>query len=136
MDPLRTLIRDYRKLAFVLLALALCLKALVPAGFMVERRAMVLTVSICADGLGVPSTRQMVIPMKSDPSAHKGDQSKPDGSCSFTALGFGALAAVDPALLTAALLFIIALGFTRVAERRRIVPHRLLPPAHGPPSFG
>jgi hypothetical protein len=133
---LRALILDHRKLALLLLALTLCVKALVPTGFMVERKAMVLTVSICADGLGSPTTKQMVIPMKSDPASHGGEHGKRDGNCAFTSLGFGALASVDPALLAVALLFILALGFIGFVQRRFAAPVRLLPPAQGPPLFG
>ena len=78
MNVLRTLILDHRKLALTLLVLTLCVKALVPAGFMVQRKAMVLTVSICADGLGTRATQQMVIPMKPDPAPHGGDHGKRD----------------------------------------------------------
>ena len=116
--------------------MTLCVKALVPAGFMVDRKAIVLTVSICADGLGTRATQQMVIPMKPDPAPHGGDYGKQDGSCAFTSLGSGALASVDPVLLTAALLFILALGFVGVLRRRPVVALRLLPPAQGPPLFG
>jgi hypothetical protein len=132
----RALILDHRKLALLLIALTLCVKALVPTGFMVERKAMMLTVSICADGLGSPTTQKIVIPMKSDPDSHGGEHGKRDGNCAFTSLGFGALASVDPALLAVALLFILALGFTGVVQRKLIAPVRLLPPAQGPPLFG
>jgi hypothetical protein len=136
MASFRALILDHRKLALLLLALTLCVKALVPTGFMVERKAMVLTVSICADGLGSPATQQMVIPMKSEPDSHGGEQDKRDGNCAFTSLGFGALASVDPVLLAVAWLFILALGFTGFVQRRFAAPVRLLPPAQGPPLFG
>jgi hypothetical protein len=132
----RTLILDHRRLALALLALTLCVKAVVPAGFMIERKAMVLTVLICADGLGSRTTQQIVIPMKSDPASHGGEHGKRDGSCTFTSLGFGALASVDPVLLTISSLFILALGFIGVVQRRLIAPVRLLPPAQGPPRFG
>lgn len=135
MFTIRALILDHRKLALLLLVLALCVKALVPAGFMVERKAMVLTVSICADGLGARTTQKMVIPMESNPASHGGEQSKRDGSCAFTSLGAGALAAVDAPLLAVAMLFILALGFTAVAQRQFVTPVRLLPPAQGPPNF-
>jgi hypothetical protein len=135
-NPLRISIFNYRKLALLLLALTLCVKALVPAGFMVERKAMVLTVTICTDGLGAAVTQQMVIPMKPDPASHKGEPSKDDGICGFTAIGFGALAAVDPAHLATALLFILALGFVAQSKRRWVASRRLLPPANGPPRFG
>jgi hypothetical protein len=133
---IRALILGHRKYALLLLALALLVKALVPAGLMVERKAMVLTVSICADGLGIRTTEQMVIPMKSDPASHDSDQSKRDGNCAFTSLGFGALATVDPALLAVAILFMLALGFIGYVQRRFVSPVRLLPPAQGPPLFG
>jgi hypothetical protein len=132
----RAMILDHRKLALLLLALTLCVKALVPTGYMVDRKAMVLTVSICADGLGTRTTQQMVIPMKSDPGSQSGENGKRDGNCAFTSLGFGALASVDPALLAVALLFILALGFTGFVQRRFAAPVRLLPPAQGPPLFG
>lgn len=135
MSLIRALILNHRKLVLLLLALALCVKALVPAGFMVERNAMVLTISICADGLGAPTTQQMVIPMKPDAASHGGDHGKRDGSCAFTSLGAGALAAADASLLAIALLFILALGFVAVAQRQFITPVRLLPPAQGPPHF-
>ena len=95
MTLFRVLILNHRKLALMLLVFTLCVKALVPAGFMVERKAMVLTVSICADGLGTRTTQQMVIPMKPDPASHGSDHGKRDGSCAFTSLGSGSLAAVD-----------------------------------------
>jgi hypothetical protein len=132
----RALILDHRKLALLLFALTLCVKALVPTGYMVDRKAMVLTVSICADGLGTRTTQQMVIPMKSDPGSQSGEHGKRDGNCAFTSLGFGALASVDPALLAVALLFILALGFTGFVQRRFAAPVRLLPPSQGPPLFG
>ncbi len=133
---MRALILDHRKLALLLLVLALCVKALVPAGFMVERKAMVLTVSICTDGLSAPTTQQLVIPMKSAQDSDGGDHAKRDGNCAFTSLGFGGLAAIDAALLIVALLFILTLGFTAVAQRRLAAPFRLLPPAQGPPLLG
>jgi hypothetical protein len=132
----RALILGHRKLALLLLALTLCVKALVPTGFMVERNAMVLTISICAGGLEGPTTQNIVIPMKSDPASHGGEHGKRDGNCAFTSLGFGALASADTALLAVALLFILALGFTGVVQRRLVAPIRLLPPAQGPPLFG
>ena len=136
MTLFRVLILNHRKLALMLLVFTLCVKALVPAGFMVERKAMVLTVSICADGLGTRTTQQMVIPMKPDPASHGSDHGKRDGSCAFTSLGSGSLAAVDPMLLAVALLFILALGFVGVLQRRPLVALRLLPPAQGPPLLG
>ena len=43
------LLREHRRLAAILVALALCMKALVPAGFMIGASARLITVEICAD---------------------------------------------------------------------------------------
>jgi hypothetical protein len=74
--------------------------------------------------------------MESEPESHHGDQSKRNGSCGFTTLGFGALEAVDPLLLAVAFLFILTLGFIAYPPRRHATPRRNLPPAQGPPLFG
>jgi hypothetical protein len=136
MGTFRILILDYRRLALALLAITLCIKAFVPAGFMIERKSMILTVSICADGLGANMPSQLVIPMKADPVSHSDQKAKRDGNCAFTSLSLGALASADPAILFIALLFILALGFAAIAPYRLVMPDRLLPPAQGPPVLG
>jgi hypothetical protein len=52
MELLRAFFRDHRRLAALLVALALCVKALVPAGYMPGAHGKVLTVEICADASG------------------------------------------------------------------------------------
>ena len=51
MYAFRAFLLHHRRFAALLVAAALCLKALVPAGYMVSSEARVLTVQICADTL-------------------------------------------------------------------------------------
>jgi hypothetical protein len=132
MTLLRALIFDHRKLAMLLVAAALAVKALVPAGYMVSRGPLILTVSICAESLGTQQTRQLVIPMK-DGQVPSSKHDKRDGACAYSALGFGSLAAIDPILLAFALAFVLALGFVANAPMRRTLASRLRPPLRGPP---
>ncbi|MBC2666815.1 hypothetical protein H7F51_14955 [Novosphingobium flavum] len=129
MTLLRAFLRDHRKLASLVLAMALLMKALVPAGYMVESGSRVLAVAICADASGGHFTLQIVIPGKTDGEAR---HDKAEGTCAFSALAMGALGGADPALLLIALAFILLLGLAPAPARRK-GPARLRPPLRGPP---
>jgi hypothetical protein len=136
MGALRTVLRDHRRLAGLLLALAITMKALVPAGFMVGQHATVLTIEICADTLGAKVTKQIIVPQQG--GAHgkvQGDPAKPSGSCPFGVLAMATLTGADVVLLAAALAFILVLGFAppNVVPSRKFA--RALPPLRGPPAF-
>ena len=135
MNPLRPLIRSHRKLALCLLAVALLVKALVPAGYMVGGTFKMLTVSICADSTGGVITKQMAVPIKQDPGKASGESAKDSGTCAFTALSSGSLGGADIALLAAALAFILALGFAAQVAPHRAAISWLRPPLRGPPSL-
>lgn len=111
---------------------ALCLKAAVPAGFMLETKGRVLTVALCSDASGTAMTREIVIPHGPGEAAQ---QAKAQAACPFTALSMDALGGTDAVLLAAALAFILALGHlpVRVVPIRRIA--HLLPPLRGPPAL-
>lgn len=134
MYSLRALIHHHRRLALLLILCALCVKALVPAGYMVGPSAKTLTVSICADGAGAMLTKQIEIPMEN--GSHGSDKShgKADGTCAFSALAMAGMGGADANLLALALAFILVLGFasTTVARASRL-PH-LRPPLRGPPA--
>ncbi|MBB4613172.1 hypothetical protein [Novosphingobium taihuense] len=130
MGGLRTSLTLHYRLAILLVALALGMKALVPAGFMVEGSARSLTVLVCADSTGARSSVEITIPQSGTkvPALAKAHE-----SCAFSTLGFAALAATDPVQLAIALVFILALGIlarVTIAPRER---RRLLPPPCGPP---
>lgn len=139
MQGLRAFFRDHRRLAFALAALALAMKALLPAGFMVAQQARVLSVAICTDASGGKAvTRQIAVPMAHQNAGGVPDHAKGQGqgSCAFSALAMASLAGADTVLLAAALAFILALGFLPLAQRPWRRAQRLRPPLRGPPAFG
>jgi hypothetical protein len=116
------------------MALALCVKALVPSGYMIFAGSKTITVGLCTDGMGAPQTMTITIPM--DP-ASPGDpqhQSKSDTPCAFTALSMGALGGADAPLLALALAFILLLGTSFVPQMFAQSGVRWHPPLRGPPS--
>lgn len=130
MGGMRIFAKTHRQLAALLLAAALCLKVLVPAGFMPVSDQRLLTISICADTVGQHVTRQIAVPVKPDPASQ---HHAAKGDCAFTALSVGALGGTDAFLLAIALAFVLALGFVpvRIPELRGAA--RLRPPLRGPP---
>jgi hypothetical protein len=133
MGTLRAILRDYRRLAFVLVALSLMVKALVPAGFMLSQQGKVLTVLVCADTQGRQLTRQIVIPHSGEEGDAGGEHRDTGGVCAFSSLATGSLANTDMALLAIALVFILALGFAQVRPLRLERILHLRPPLRGPP---
>jgi hypothetical protein len=131
MTLMRTLLLRYRITAFAAIALALAMKAVVPAGYMVDSASKALTIRVCADAQLASTVRDIVVPMKGEPA---GKHSKADGTCPYGALSFAGLAGADPIQLALALLFILATGFTALAlpAPRRIA--HLRPPLRGPPT--
>ncbi|HWU01218.1 MAG TPA: DUF2946 family protein [Novosphingobium sp.] len=135
MTSLRAFFLHHRRLAALLLVLALCARALVPAGYMPAGGARILTVRICADTLGQTIVRQMVIPGQAGQHGDQhGEKGRADTPCHFAAMGHAMLGATDPVLLALALLFAFALAFLPLHAP---IPARvawLRPPLRGPPS--
>lgn len=133
MNRVRTFFMRHRTIALLLVVATLCMKALVPAGYMIGQDTKVLTVQICYDGLGHSLTKQIAIPMKGEPSDSTSKHEK--GECPFSSLSQASLGGADAALLAIALAFILALGFAPV---RSALPQRvfhLRPPLRGPPAL-
>ena len=132
MSLMRTILHRYRIMAFVVIALALAMKALVPAGYMVDSASKALTIRVCADAQLTSTVLDIVVPMKSEPA---GKHSKAQDACPYTALSLASLGGADPFQLALALLFILATGFTALAltAPRRI--GYLRPPLRGPPAL-
>jgi len=125
----------HRALAMILIVAALCMKVLVPAGYMIGSADRVLTVVICADSQGGHLTKQIVIPGDGQSHGGQSEHGKSDGTCAFSALSFASLSAADPALLALALIFIMALGFVPVTAPRALRHSHLRPPLRGPPAL-
>lgn len=135
MHHLRAFSAKHRHLAMVLLALALLMKAAIPAGYMVTTaKDMVLSVTVCTDGMGPQQTVDIVIPAKNGQNSQRGADNGKSGHCAFSGLGKTALGGADPVLLALAFAFILVLGLAPVRRLpfRRIA--NLLPPQCGPPA--
>ncbi|MCW1402877.1 DUF2946 family protein [Novosphingobium sp. MW5] len=135
MTSLRALFLDHRNFAALMVGIALFMKALVPAGYMLGTEGRVLTVEICSDASGGHLTKQIVIP--TDGKSHEGqtDHAKADGTCPFASLAMGAVGGADPALLLVAIAFILLLAFAPLVLPMRERPDYLRPPLRGPPAF-
>jgi hypothetical protein len=122
-----------RPLAALIVAAALALKLLVPAGYMVGSEGGRVTVSICS-GTG-PSTMVVELPEVGDEAGHGKDHG--DGGkempCVFSGLSAPALAATDPIQLAALIAFVLAIGLLPSAPPLPTRAAHLRPPSHGPP---
>lgn len=131
MHALRILLLKRRQLALVLVALALCMKALLPTGYMVSDSARVFTITICTGAGG--ETKEIAIPTKG--SGHQDDaQGKVDAQCSWSAHSMAAMGGADAPLLALALAFILALGFLPAPKLPLRRTTYLQPPLRGPPA--
>jgi hypothetical protein len=127
------LLREHRRLAAILVALALCMKVLVPAGYMVGASAKLITVEICADASGGKLTRQLAIPMEDSTGGKQSDHGKSDATCAWTALSQATHDGADAGLLVLAPVFILALGVLRQAAEPVRRSCHIRPPSRGPP---
>jgi hypothetical protein len=136
MSSLHAFSHRYAQLTLVLVVLALAVKALVPAGYMISSTGeRFLTVTICADASGTPKQMRTAIPDKNETGGDHSEAADTSQPCAFSGLGHAALGGADPILLAAALAFILLIGFAPF----RATPARdlafLRPPLRGPPSF-
>ena len=130
MNRLRAFFLRHRTTAFAVIALALAMKLLIPAGTMVGGDARALTVQIC-DGYA-DAVHAVVLTVKGHGD---GGKTAPDRqTCPYSALGHAGLTGADAVLLAAALAFILLLGLATpaIAAPRRLV--RLRPPLRAPPA--
>ncbi|MEP7222767.1 MAG: DUF2946 family protein [Novosphingobium sp.] len=134
MGNLRAFIRDHRRLAAVLLACALCIRALMPAGYMLASDSRTVTVKICTDGISGDHAAQIVIHQQGD-SKGAADHAKADGTCPWSGLAMASTGGADAVLLALALAFVLALGFAPVAASRTFQTPYLRPPLRGPPAL-
>lgn len=130
MNALRRHLLRHRALAGWIIAAALLMKVLVPAGFMPTMSGNSMIIQICS-GYG-PMTMAMPIPGKQDSS--QGDhQDKAEMPCAFSGLSAPSLAATDPVLLALAILFVMVAAIRVAIPVPASSPTYLRPPLRGPP---
>ncbi|MBS1239615.1 MAG: hypothetical protein H6R45_321 [Proteobacteria bacterium] len=134
MHVLRTLILRRRQLALLTVALALCMKALLPTGYMVSDTAKTFTVTICNGATGERTTTEIAIPAKGSPAPHEDSQGKGDTQCPYSSLSMAPMGGADVPLLALAIAFILALGFLPAPRLPFRPAQYLLPPLRGPPA--
>lgn len=133
MISLRTFLARRPGLCALLLVAALCLKVLLPAGHMLSPQARLLTVQLCADGLGRINQMQLVIPLSGSPE-EQGKQSREKGVCAFSALAMAAAPGADAVQLALAFAILLLIGLASVPGRPAAARGRLRPPLRGPPA--
>lgn len=132
MNALRSALMMRRWLAPAIIALALAMKLLLPAGYMLSAPgAKQLVVTLCS-GIGQDSTT-ITIPLEADAKGDHGKGGQSSDSCPYGALGHAALGGADGLLLAIAIAFILALGFAPVVLPWLQRPTGLHPPLRGPP---
>lgn len=132
MRGLRQILLTRRQLALWLVAFALALKAIVPAGYMVREQGTILTIAICGDASGSHLTQQIVLPQR-DASPEGGAQHAKSTACPYSVVDMAGSAGADPILLGLALGFILALGFAPFAKPEPSAHPHVRPPLRGPP---
>ncbi|CAN5208013.1 hypothetical protein BH09PSE3_BH09PSE3_02400 [soil metagenome] len=135
MNAWRTLIYDRRRLVFLLLAVVLFARVFVPTGYMFTPTAGGFVVQMCSGQGAMPVVLNIDKAPSTSTEDHR-DSGKMDAPCAFSGIGMAATAAVDTALLIAAIAFIVALGTRRVPSFTRHTSARLRPPLRAPPIFG
>ena len=136
MSSLRAFSHRYVQLTLVLVVLAMAVKALVPAGYMISPAGeRFLTVTICADASGTPKQMRIAIPDKNETGGEHSEAADKSQSCAFSGLGHSALAGADPVLLATALAFILLVGFASLYTPPAGDIRFLRPPLRGPPSL-
>lgn len=133
MYRLRSFFTQHHALAFILVVMALCLKALLPSGFMLGSQGSTITVLVCHDASAGEVTRQIVLPTRSAGDDAPGKPAK--GECPYGALSMASLGGADVEMLAMALAFIIALGFGPIRPIHALRTPYLTPPLRGPPAL-
>jgi len=135
MNDLRAFTIKRRSWAMMLVVIALLIRGLIPAGYMVAPSALTLSVQICSDFQGVHGTIQIVVPRSGDGQDSPGKHSQKNPPCAFSALSMASIAGADGLLLAQALAFILAIGVILVGSPVHRPFAHLRPPLRGPPSF-
>lgn len=129
---IRHFIRRWPGIAALLLAVALCLKIVVPVGYMPAPVGSELVVALCSGTAPAGTTVKIHIPGKgSQDDAPK----SADHPCAFAPLGAAVLGSAPPLLALAALLFVFVAAILRRPLDLRPIDAQIRPPSQGPPRI-
>ena len=128
----RAIITRHRTLALLLAILALCLKVVLPSGYMIGVHSKILTIQMCDEVPGANLSRQIVLPMKKDVDDRGTDRGKLD--CPYTVLTMASSAGVQLALLVSASIFFLTALQRPVSQDAMRSRAHLRPPLRGPPA--
>jgi hypothetical protein len=131
MGTLRIFFCRRAALTMAIVALALAVRALIPAGYMTGSGSTGLTIELCSGTSGETA----VIALPTDPSKNAHGKAQADSPCAFAALGLAAGPATDPIQLAIAIAFILALGLCRADAPAPARQALLRPPPRGPPPL-
>lgn len=129
MGRLRAYLREHYRLAMVLVALALVIKAVVPTGYMIGSQGKALTILVCGDVSGDHLTKQITVPGKAE------SQAKTSETCPYASLSFASLDADLPVFVALAIAFLLLLGFAPVRIPKLASLTHIRPPLRGPPAL-
>lgn len=136
MTGLRRLLRSHRALAAFVVAAALALRLLVPAGFMPTMEGGRLVISICS-GFGPAKTMEMTGATHAGMEHHGNpDGDRAQSPCAFADLALPVIGGMDPIQLAAAIVFVMAAGLVLATALPPRLSGRLRPPLRGPPALG
>jgi len=133
MHGLRACLLGHRRIAILIVALALAMKALLPAGYMISSGPHSLAITICGGVDGKDSTARIEVPAKGGAQGDA-ERGKASEHCPYSGLSMAALGGADAVLLATALAFILLLGFLPVRVPLARQRAHLRPPLRGPPA--
>jgi hypothetical protein len=131
---LRRNLTGHRWLAAAIIAVALLMRVLVPAGYMAARTASGITIELCS-GVSASAPTGTAMSAMHHGGEKPGHHAQPELPCAFAAVAVPSLAAADP------LIFAIAIGFifaVMLPPRLRLSVTSatfLRPPLRGPPTI-
>lgn len=135
MHRLRLLILAHRQFAYAILVLAFCIKAVIPAGYMISSsKDLVLSVSICADATGGGVKQMQIVLPGKDQGSHHSDNARNEGQCAFSGLANAAISSASSFLLALAFAIIVVLGLAPDRSGPIAQFARARPPLRGPPA--
>ncbi len=135
MQSLRAFLCGRHRLALFGLVLVLCVKALVPAGYMVAPSAdLLLSVKLCNPSAESPQTSEIAIPMLPGHPQDDGAGDTDGTVCAFSALSQFATGPVPPVLLAIAIAAIMVLGLRPSSGLHLAAASFLRPPLRAPPA--